>query len=295
VTSISIAPDESVCVSAALDGTLVVSHFDIDPPGLENCSPGYRVQNMYLLGRGRAVAVCYDKKIRLIDIRTLSATVIGAEKYAERMLGAALNGTRDQILVGYQTEDVDLSTGATFGFGVQGFDLTTRSKTVHFWSYDDEQNAQAGSLMVFRPTTDQVLTANGREIRIWSAETGVISSRVSGLGAIDAIVVMPDGTRAVVAADRHLRLLDLESLSIADVGPVGHSIAAMALSPAGNWLLTAGRDGAATVWDTTTWTATASFIGDTELTCGAISATDEVVLGDALGRLHMLRIEKVLL
>jgi WD40 repeat protein len=293
VTSISIAPDEAIWASAALDGTLVVGHLGAEPPEWKVYSPGYRIQHIHLLGHGRAVAVCYDKKIRLIDIRTLSATVIGDERSAERMLGAALNETRDQVLVGYMTEDVD-ETGASFGFGVQGFDLTSLSKTVHFWSYNDEENAQAGSLMVFRPTTEQVVTASNHEIRIWAADSGVITARVTEIGAIDSIVVIPDGTRAVLAGDHHLRLLDLDSLSMAEVALVGDSVDAMALSPAGNWLLTAGRDGVAVVWDTSTWTEMASFTGDTALTCGAISATDEVVLGDALGRVHVFRIEEVL-
>jgi WD40 repeat protein len=117
---------------------------------------------------------------------------------------------------------------------------------------------------------------------------------VTKIGAIDSIVVTPDGTQAVLAGDRHLRLLDLDSLSMAEVALAGGSVDVMALSPAGNRLLTAGRDGVAVVWDTSTWTEMASFTGDTALTCGAISATGEVVLGDALGRLHVLRIEEIL-
>jgi WD40 repeat protein len=292
VTSISIAPDEAIWVSAALDDTLVVGHLDAEPPELKVHSPGYRIKHIDSLGRGRAVAVCYDKKIRLIDIRTLSATVIGDERSAERMLGAALNEARDQILVGYMTEDVSLIADPSFGFGVQGFNLTSRSKTVHFWSYNDDEYNQADSLMVFRPTTGQVVTASNNEVLIWAADTGVITARVTGIGAIDSIVVIPNGTRAVLAGDSHLRLLDLESLSMAEVASVGNSVNTMALSPAGNWLLTAGGD-AAVVWDTSTWTETAAFIGDAALTCGAISATDEVVLGDALGRLHVFRIEEI--
>jgi WD40 repeat protein len=176
---------------------------------------------------------------------------------------------------------------------VQGFNLKSRSKTVHFWSNDDEEDAQAGSLMLFRPTTDQVVTVFNREIRIWAADSGAITKRVLGIGAIDSMAIFADGTRAVLAGDGHLRLLDLESLSVAEIAAVGGLIRTMALNPAGNRLLTAGTDGVAVVWDTATWTATAEFVADTALTRGAISATDDVVLGDALGRLHVFRIEEV--
>jgi WD40 repeat protein len=109
-----------------------------------------------------------------------------------------------------------------------------------------------------------------------------------------SFVVTPDGRRAVSAAwDRTLKVWDLAT------GAVLHTleshkdgVSAVAVTPDGRRAVSASGDKTLKVSDLATGAVVATFTADGDV-CACAIAQDgvSIVAGDALGRVHVLRLE----
>ena len=107
------------------------------------------------------------------------------------------------------------------------------------------------------------------------------------------VALSADGRRAVSASDYNtLKVWDVENGSLIHTLE-GHSdwVYGVALSADGRRAVSASDDNTLKVWDVTTGKVIATFTSDSQTLCCAMIA-DRIVAGDAIGRVHFLRLEE---
>ncbi|MBA2244751.1 MAG: hypothetical protein H0W11_07320, partial [Gemmatimonadetes bacterium] len=146
------------------------------------------------------------------------------------------------------------------------------------------------------PDGRQALSASDNlTLKLWELESGAELRTLRGnSGLVSAVAITPDGRQALSASDdRTLKLWDLESG--AELRTVsGHSgpVNAVAISPDGRQALSASGDRTLKLWDLESGREIAIFSADALVLCCAVTPDGKtIVAGDALGRLHFLRIE----
>jgi DNA-binding beta-propeller fold protein YncE len=83
----------------------------------------------------------------------------------------------------------------------------------------------------------------------WKVATGEEVWRVEKLGPVTALAVDPAGAFVLVAADRHVHLLDpATGTTIRTHGKFPTAAASLAVSPDGKWYAAGADDGSARVW-----------------------------------------------
>jgi WD40 repeat protein len=111
---------------------------------------------------------------------------------------------------------------------------------------------------------------------------------------VTAVAITPDGRQALSASDdQTLKLWELESG--AELRTLsGHSdwVRAVVITPDGRQALSASDDRTLKLWDLESGREIAIFSADAPVLCCAVTPDGKtIVAGDALGRLHFLRIE----
>jgi WD40 repeat protein len=134
-------------------------------------------------------------------------------------------------------------------------------------------------------------------LKIWDTETGSEVRTLTGhTDSVYAVDLAPDGLTAISASrDNTLKIWDTETGSEART-LTGHtdSVNAVDLAPDGKTAISASRDNTLKIWDLLSGKEIASFSGEGGFKGCAISPDGvSVVAGDALGRVHFLRLEKV--
>src|SRR5262249_54201481 len=154
-----------------------------------------------------------------------------------------------------------------------------------------------GRPLVAPPSARRPLSASyDRSLRLWDLETGQELRSPDGPDCRStAVVVTPDGRRALSASDdRTLRLWDLETgqeLRRLE----GHEgwVTTVVVTPDSQRALSASADRTLRLWDLETGQIIARFHGDATFR-GCCFAPDgrTIIAGDALGRVHFLRLEE---
>ena len=147
------------------------------------------------------------------------------------------------------------------------------------------------------------LSANGRRavsasadntLKVWDVENGSLIHTLEGHSDwVRDVALSADGRRAVSASgDRTLKVWDVENGSLIHTLE-GHSdwVYGVALSADGRRAVSASDDNTLKVWDVTTGKVIATFTSDSQTLCCAMIA-DRIVAGDAIGRVHFLRLEE---
>ena len=287
VSTVSFGPDGAMFASASLDDSVIVWREQAGAIKGVRRSPGFGVQSLHLLPDGqRAFAVGYDKRCRIIDLHSFEALVVDSTEYAERMLGSALSADGRKAVVGYQTEDVDVVEGAIFTFGVHVLDLVSRQVLQRYSSGDPESSLAGGAWMAFRPGGDDVISSEETRTCVWSCSSGKVRAR-HRTPPIRAAVLAPGGDHAWLAIDQSIQALDLRTGGLINLASAGAAIKHMAHCEAARLVVTASRE--VSLWDTQHWVCLARYAGDVEMTACAIAPKgDRIVVGDAVGRVHML-------
>jgi hypothetical protein len=103
------------------------------------------------------------------------------------------------------------------------------------------------------------------------------------------MVLAPGGLRVWLAIGHSIRVLDLGTGVLAELANADVPISRMAYREATRQMGTASTQGVASLWDTERWVCLASYFGDAEMTACAVSPDgDRIVVGDVLGRVHLL-------
>jgi WD40 repeat protein len=130
---------------------------------------------------------------------------------------------------------------------------------------------------------------------VWELKSGRELLTLEGhTGKVSAVVVTPDGRRAVSASwDGTLKVWELESgheLRTLE----GHAdlVNAVAVAPDGRWAISASDDNTLKVWELESCAPIATFSCDAFAKCCAVANDGTIVAGDAGGRLHILALER---
>ena len=136
----------------------------------------------------------------------------------------------------------------------------------------------------FRPLTATLTTAGGNLLRTLTGHNDWVN----------AVAITPDGKKAVSGSgDDTLKVWDLDTgKEISTL--TGHNswVNAVAITPDGKKAVSGSHDSTLKVWDLDTGKEISTFIGDSPISCCAVSPDGlTIVAGEGSGRVHFLRLE----
>jgi WD40 repeat protein len=111
---------------------------------------------------------------------------------------------------------------------------------------------------------------------------------------VKAVVMTPDGKRAVSASDDGtLKVWDLKSGAVLR-HLTGHTngVNAVAVTPDGKRAVSASDDRTLRMWDLETGAALLSFTADGSMTCVLFATPSRVFAGGSSGEVHLLAVEE---
>jgi WD40 repeat protein len=248
-----------------------------------------------------------DHRLTLWDLETgAELRILSGHSKAVNAVAVTPDGRRALSASSDETIKVwDLESGAEL-----------RTLSGHTWTV----NAVAVT-----PDGRRALSASDDQtLGLWDLETGAELRTLSGhTSAVKAVAITQDGRRAISASnhqtptsrdledggdevcvdsyripvsasnDRTLRLWDLESG--AEMRTLsGHltGVNAVAVNPDGRRFLLVSEDRRLRLWDLESGRQLATFNCDAPASCCAFSSTNEIIAGDAAGRIHFLHIEE---
>ncbi len=140
-----------------------------------------------------------------------------------------------------------------------------------------------------------ISASSDNTLKVWDLATGEQLRTLNGHSiSVTAVAVTADGKQAISASyDKTLRVWDLatgEQLSTLN----GHSdsVTAVAVTADGKQLICASSDNTLQLLNLETVEVIASFTGDSSIYCCAVAPDGvTIVAGEALGRVHFLRLE----
>jgi WD40 repeat protein len=146
------------------------------------------------------------------------------------------------------------------------------------------------------------LTADGKraisasvKLKVWDLAAGKVLFNLEGHHAmVNAVVVTPDGNRAVSASDdRTLKIWDLGT-GLALRTLEGHTgrVQDVAVTADGRRLVSTSYDGTLRVWDLDSGLLTATFRCDGQAVCCACVDEQRIVAGDMIGHVYFLALEE---
>ncbi|MET0395446.1 MAG: NB-ARC domain-containing protein [Longimicrobiaceae bacterium] len=181
----------------------------------------------------------------------------------------------------------------------------SEDRTLKIWNV--ESGLEVGSL---EGHTDDVITvaitpdgrhvvsgAWDRTLKVWDLESGrEVRSLEAHKNWVEAVAITPDGRHVVSSSrDRTLKVWDLESgREVRSLERHTNWVEAVAITPDGRHVVSGSVDSTLRVWDLKSGEIVALFTADGPIACCAVALDGlTIVAGDALGRLHFLRLEGV--
>jgi len=286
VHAVALTPDGRRAVSASTDHTLRV--WDLDSGE----------KNHTLKGHDKAVtsvAVTPDSH------RAISASADGTLKLWDLRRGhklETLKGHSDWVTDVAVTPDGRRAVSASWDHTLRVWDLAHGAKLRTLKGHSARVRAVA-----LTPDGSRAISASlDGALRLWDLESGeALAALADQGGALTAVAVTPDGRCLVCALDDALKVWDLSTLGAegADGAPratlVGHQavISCLAVTADGRRVISGSWDGALKAWDLDSGACLATFHADQRLTACALSGDGCIaVVGDELGRVHILRWEE---
>jgi WD40 repeat protein len=321
VTGVAVTPDGRRAISASADNTLKV--WDLEAGRALRTQEGHssEVYGMAVTPeRSLAVSASRDKTLKVWDLQTGRAlrTLEGHTSY---VFGVAVtpDGSRAVSASDDSTVKVwDLETGRAlrtleghtshvFGVAVtpDGRSAISASadNTLKVWDLGtgrvrhtlEGHDAEVYGVVVTPDGSRAVSASWDKTLRVWDLETGGALRKLEGHSAfVSGVAVTPDGSRAVSASwDKTLRVWDLET-GRALRTLKGHSdhVYGVTVTADGRQVISASNDKTVRVWDLEIGLPLATFHCDASPECCAFAGVQVIVVGDAGGRLHFLRIEE---
>jgi len=143
----------------------------------------------------------------------------------------------------------------------------------------------------------QVISASeDQTLKVWDLASGALIHTLEGHAAsIDAVAVTRGGTQAVSnSCDGTLKVWDLASGTLLrTVESHTDEESAVAVTPDGAQAVSTSRDRTLMVWDLASGRLVAEHLADAPImTCAVGPCGANLVAGDDLGRVHLLRLER---
>ncbi|MBD2339581.1 hypothetical protein H6G64_21645 [Calothrix sp. FACHB-156] len=179
----------------------------------------------------------------------------------------------------------------------------SHDKTLKVWNWQTGELLQ--TLIGHSASVNAVaLSADGKyaisgsgdtTLKVWNWQTGeLLRTLIGHSGWVIAVALTPDGKYAISGSrDTTLKVWNWQTDELLRTIE-GHSgwVNAVALTPDGKYAISASDDNTLKVWNWQTGEVIASLTGDREIRCCTIAPDGvRVVAGDALGRVHFLRLQ----
>jgi len=321
VLAVALTPDGRRAISASRDHTLKV--WDVEAG---HTLPAAQGHTSYVMGivvtpdGQRAVSASDDHTLKLWDLETGRALrTLGG--HSDSVNGAAVTPDGQRVVSASWDKTLkvwDLKTGralrtlAGHSDSVYGVAVTPDGQRAVSASGDNTLKVwdlEAGcALRTLQGHSDSVwgvaVTPDGRRavsasrdktLKIWDLETGGALQTLEGHSdSVSGVAVVPDGKRVVSASgDNTLKVWDLETGRILRTLE-GHSefVFEVAVTPDGRRAVSGSDDRTLKVWDLETGLPLATFHCDASAMCCRFVGNQEIIAGDAVGRLHFLLLEE---
>ncbi len=285
VTAVAVTPDGRYAVSGSLDKTLKV--WDLTTGQAVRTLTGHA---SYVT----AVTVTPDGRY------SVSGSADNALKVWELATGQAvrtLNGYPWWVL--FHSGILAVAVTPDGRYAISGSDDTT----LKVW--DLEQSVEVHTLSGHKGKVNAVaVRPDGRfavsgswdkTLTVWDLATGqALHTLTSHTDWVRTVAVTPDGRYAVSGSeDQTLKVWDLATGQALHT-LTGHTgkVTAVVVTPDGRYAISGSEDQTLKVWDLTTGKVIAGFSGDGAInTCAVAPAGVTLVVGEASGRVHFLRLE----
>ncbi len=278
VRSVALTPDGRTAVSGLSDGSLAV--WDSETGTLIRALRGHtdEILAIAITNDGRTVVTgSRDHTVKVWDIgsgillRTLTKHTGAVRAVAVTIGGQVVSGSTDQVLNIW-----DLKSGILL--------RTILGHTGGAWSMALEPSGR----------TALFVTYNGL-IKVCDLDTGALRHTLAGHDrTVTCVALAPDGRIAASASsDLMLHLWDVDSGALLHAfrGNAGQ-VRSIALAADGRTAVSVSVDKKLKVWDFETGATVATFSADdTMLDVAVTSDGKTIVVGDALSRVHFLRLE----
>ena len=320
VYAVAVTPDGTRAVSASLDHTLRVWDLRIDhDPRLPEGHPASVFGVAVTADGKRAVSACWDKTLKVWDLDTgLALCTLKGHSAAVNSVAVTADGERAVSVSSDRTLKVwDLDTGrllrtleghtnfvnivavtADGKWAASG----SKDKTLKVWDLDTGHvlrtlEGHSGPVYGVAMTADGKRAVSASEdctLKVWDLDTGRALHTLAGHSkSVCAVAMTADGKQAVSASeDCTLKVWDL------DTGRVLHtleghssSVDGVAVTTDGKQAVSASRDKMLKVWDLSSGQVIAGFTCDAAATCCAFINADEIIAGDGVGRVFILKLE----
>jgi WD40 repeat protein len=278
VRAVAVTPDGRRAVSASRDQTL--RFWDLESGQTLQVLQGH-TESVWAVavtpdGR-RAVSASYSGILWLWDLE--SGQTISTLKGHTRLVSAvavtpdgscAVSASDDQTLRLW-----DLKSGQT----IRTFEGHTRAVRAATVTPDGRRAVSA---------------SDDRTLRVWDLKSDqTIPTPQCHTDWVTAVALTRDGLRGVSASrDQTLRLWDLESgQTIRTLQGHADSVGAVAVTPDGRLAVSGSDDRTLRLWDLESGKKIATFTGESRMnSCAIIPDSQTIISGDALGRMHFLRL-----
>ncbi len=282
VTAVAITPDGQLALSASND---TVKVWEVQSGQLRHSLEAHS-------GGVTAVAIAPDGQL------ALSASNDNTVKVWEVQSGQlrhSLEAHSDGVTAVAITPDGQLALSASW------------DNTVKVWEVQSGQllhslEAHSGGVTAVAITPDGQLALSAsfdKTVKVWEVESGqLLHSLEAHSGWVTAVAITPDGKLAISASnDNTVKVWEMES------GQLLHSleahsgwVSAVAITPDGKLAISASNDHTLKVWELQSGGLLDTFTLDGPVGACAIAPSGKMVIaGDALGRIHFLRLERPVL
>ena len=278
VLAVAVSENGKEAISAATDGTFKV--WDLDNGKLLRTRSVHakRLRALAVCRDGtRAISAAFDQTLKVWDLDNgkLLHTLSGHAEWVNAI--AVFRGNKRAI-------------------------STSCDKTLKVWDLDngkllgtllghaDEVNGVA----VFGDDKRAISTSEDNTLKIWNLDNGKLLGTLSGCAKwVNAVAVFGDDKRALLASGDHtLKIWDINNGHL--LGTLsGHAapICKVAVFRDGKHAITASEDNTLKVWDLDNEACLTTFTTDASIhACAAVG--DRIIAGDALGRVHILRLRE---
>ncbi|MBD2224473.1 NB-ARC domain-containing protein [Calothrix anomala] len=321
VRAVALTANGKYAISASRDTTLKVWNWQTGELLRTLVGHSSSVRGVALTANGKyAISASRDTTLKVWNWQTgeLLRTLVGHSDWVRAVALTAngkyaISGSDDKTLKvwNWQTGKL-LRTIEGHSYSVRAVTLTPDGKYVISGSLDNTLkvwNWQTSKLLrtieghtywvnavALTPDGKYAISAShDTTLKVWNWQTGELLRSIKGhSSSIYALALTPDGKYAISAS--HDTTLKVWNWQIGELLRTieGHSdsVNAVALTPDGKYVISGFVDNTLKVWNWQTGEEIATFTGESAIYCCAVASDGaKIVAGDALGRVHFLRLQ----
>jgi WD40 repeat protein len=284
VKSVTVTPDGRRALSASLDSTVKVWDLESRQELRTFTDHTGQVFNVAVTPDGqRALSTAFDGVSSTVKVWDIETGRVVCTVHANDVVNevAVMPDSRFIICATYRKLMVwDIETDEEV--------LTLRGDPNIWSNYQSVVVAPDGRFVLYAAGDNTVKVWDGREVHSLKGSTHT--------GLITDLTVTSDGRFAVSASvDRTVKVWDLETgREMPTLKGHTDEVGKVEVTPDGRLVLSASEDHTVKVWDLETGRVLATFSAEAPIrTCAIASSNRTIIVGDASGRVHILRLEGI--